>query len=144
MQEIKWDNSLSINIPLIDSQHQQLIVMINELSSAIDHRVSQKLMDQLFMKLVSYTHTHFTAEEKLMSIAGYDSLATHKSLHDRFTQKILGLYSDYKNGKKAVDKAVLDMLVGWLLTHIKTVDSRLKDQIKIEKSALVPQTQTGE
>jgi hemerythrin len=135
MPDIIWDESLAINIPLIDSQHKQLIEMINELSKAIEQKKSYELLDSLFARLITYTQTHFAAEEELMKLAKYESLEIHKSMHSHFTQKVLAQFREYKLGKKAVDKAVLDMLVNWLLTHIKTADSKLRGKIELQLKA---------
>jgi hemerythrin len=135
MSDIIWDESLAINIPLIDSQHKQLIEMINELSQAIDQKKSHEILDSLFARLITYTQTHFAAEEELMKIINYNRLDIHKSMHAHFTQKVLSRYREYKVGKKAVDKAVLDMLINWLLTHIKTADNKLRGQIELQQKA---------
>jgi hemerythrin len=135
MPDIIWDESLAINIPLIDSQHKQLIEMINELSKAIEQKKSHELLDSLFARLITYTQTHFAAEEELMKIAAYDGIDIHKSMHSHFTQKVLAHCREYKVGKKAVDKAVLDMLVNWLLTHIKTADCKLRGKIELRQKA---------
>jgi hemerythrin len=133
MSDIVWDESLAINIPLIDSQHKQLIEMINELSQAIEQKKSHELLDSLFARLITYTQTHFAAEEEFMKIIDYKQIAVHKSMHTHFTQKVLAQYREYKVGNKTVDKAVLDMLLNWLLTHIKTVDSKLRGIIELQK-----------
>jgi hemerythrin len=135
MSDIVWDESLAINIPLIDSQHKQLIQMINELSQAIEQKKSHEILDLLFARLITYTQTHFAAEEELMRLARYNNLDTHKSMHSHFTQKVLAHYREYKVGKKAVDKAVLDMLINWLLTHIKTADIKLRGIIELQQKA---------
>jgi hemerythrin len=137
MSIVEWDGSLAINIPVIDSQHQQLLEMINELSRAIENRQSAQILDSLFTNLITYTQTHFAAEEEFMKIIDYKQIAVHKSMHAHFTQKVLAHYREYKVGNKAVDKAVLDMLLNWLLTHIKTVDSKLRGQMELQQKAEV-------
>jgi len=66
MGKIKWDDSLSVKINLIDTQHKMLIQRLSDLSEAIETSQGEKKIIQTLAFLIEYTEFHFSTEEKNM------------------------------------------------------------------------------
>ena len=64
MALIQWNNDLSVNVKEIDTQHQNLIRMINELFDAMKVGKGTEVLGKIFLQLTNYTKTHFQTEEK--------------------------------------------------------------------------------
>ena len=63
-EKIEWKESYNLNVPTIDSQHQQLVVIANELYDLAngDKTVYQKGIATALKKLVDYTDYHLKFE----------------------------------------------------------------------------------
>ena len=96
---ISWDPKFSIGIPLIDEQHKHLVELCNKLYTEIMESRSkygnnnnakwQIALAGTLKECVNYVATHFSSEEKLMKLVGYEQFAEHKNRHDEFTKKVM-------------------------------------------------------
>ena len=86
MTLLRWRDSLSLNVPIIDSDHKKLFELLNRvrfLDLAGDE--PQAIADAL-SELLLYTQTHFRREEKLMELGNYPGLERHRQYH-RFSPR---------------------------------------------------------
>lgn len=124
MSLIAWDQSISVNIPSIDTQHQKWIGMINDLYDAMRSGKGKEVVGKILEEMVQYTQTHFAAEERLMRQYGYPEYEQHKLAHDRFVEKVKDLQARNAAGQIALSAEVFTSLKDWLVNHIQTVDRR--------------------
>ncbi len=124
-----WNNSYSVGISMIDSQHQQLFDLINQLHTSMVEKKSSEVMSKTLNSLIDYTVKHFAAEEKLLNSHNYADLDKHKVVHQSFTQKIRGLQDEFKSGKP-VTIELMSFLQNWLVEHIKGTDMRYATVLK--------------
>ena len=61
---IQWDGSLSVNIAEIDSQHQRLVKMINELNDAMRVGKSRDVLGKIVTGLIAYVRVHFSTRSE--------------------------------------------------------------------------------
>ena len=64
MEKLKWDDSLSVNVEIIDDQHKRLIGMINDLQNALQEGRATQALNTILDGLADYTVYHFQAEEE--------------------------------------------------------------------------------
>ncbi len=124
MAIIEWNDSLSVNVALVDKQHQKLIGMINELNDAMRQGKGKETLGKTLNELVSYTGTHFKLEEKYFDQFGYPEADSHKKRHSEFVAKVSEFKSGFEKGKLGLSIEVMDFLSDWLRTHIKGVDKK--------------------
>ena len=74
MALLTWSSKYSVNVGSLDSQHNVLFGILNDLHEAMMKGQAQKMTGELLGKLVKYTREHFTAEEALMASTGYPEL----------------------------------------------------------------------
>ena len=121
---ISWDKKYTIGIGLIDSQHMELISMINQLHHAClsgGERVNETFRDAM-KKMVDYVRFHFSAELLLLQRINYPDYLNHKKQHDSLVRDILDAAKDYGEGKKFVPHHFARTLRDWVLGHIAVYD----------------------
>lgn len=131
MTLLVWNENLAINIPSMDSQHQQWIGLINALHEAVQK--GENNVYPIFVGMIGYTYTHFKDEEELLYKHDYPDYANHKKLHDEFIDKLEKLYNDLPKNKE-VDwlstMKVIRLLSDWLSHHIKFADRQYASFLK--------------
>lgn len=120
-----WDAAkYSVGIKEIDGQHKILVDMLNELYDAMQSGKSHDVLGGIILKLVNYTKTHFSTEEKYFDRFGYPDTFSHKKEHEKFTQKVLAFKNDFDSGKTALTVGITSFLKDWLSSHIQGIDKK--------------------
>lgn len=134
MQTISWSKEYEIEIPVIDKQHQRIVEYINDLIVA-DENADAELVATTMEALVDYTYSHFAFEEALMEEAGYEFFGMHQQTHNRFSAQLNNLYQRYKQ-QENVASELGEMLLYWLLNHIRHDDTSYAPVVKKEFSLI--------
>jgi len=122
MALLTWDSKYSVGVQNMDTQHNVLFDMLNDLHTAMMKGQTQNVVGGLLNKLVSYTRGHFAAEEAMMAAANYPGLAQHKIKHRNLTQQVEEFAARYQKGETTVNIQLLNFLRDWLTTHIQKED----------------------
>jgi hemerythrin len=127
MTEIKWDDSLSVNVELIDEQHKMLIQRIRDLSDAVNSSRGATEIGKTLGFMIDYTEFHFSTEEKHMTKLGYPELDVHRGQHDEFKSTLKEMVMEFEeDGATAqLGEWVNQYLINWLVDHIKSIDTKL-------------------
>ena len=120
---IEWSSELSVGIEEIDTQHQVLVDLLNQIHEAIQHRHGTEATQGVIEKLGEYTRIHFAVEESLMRILHYPDYERHKSEHDNLIEQLIDLRGRLAAGK-AVSFELAHFLKVWLTRHIMESDKR--------------------
>jgi hemerythrin len=124
MALIKWDDSLSVKVTVIDQQHQKLVSMVNELSDAMGQAKGKVVLGKTVDGLINYTKTHFKLEEDYFDRFGYPGSDKHKKEHVAFIQKVSEFKEGFEQGRIALTIEILYFLSDWLQNHIKGTDKK--------------------
>jgi hemerythrin len=116
---VTWKEYYSVGDPSLDSQHKQIIGIINELYDAMQAPSDQKLVKRLLDRLVGYTMNHFKCEEVVMRQHEYPALAEHKALHDKLRQRTVDLR---EHADLVTQRDLLHFLKKWWMEHIQEID----------------------
>ena len=122
---ISWSDKLSVSVGSIDSQHQELVKMLNDLNNAMGSGAADAVMGDILDGLIAYTATHFKHEEGLMQKHQYPKFAEHKKMHDDFVAKVVDTQQKFNAGQARVTIEVMMFLKNWLTTHIQRTDKEL-------------------
>ena len=124
MEEIVWNESLSVGVDLINEQHKMLIERINNLSNAVVKYLGHTKIIETLLFMTEYTDFHFSTEEKYMRELDYPAMVNHLNQHEEFKAMLRTLEEDFKEdgATKVVSKSINTFLGNWLLNHIKVVD----------------------
>lgn len=126
-----WQDSLSIGISSIDTQHQYLINLLNRIHDAVNTGCSAKIVEVL-IDMQTYSEVHFADEESIMRKANYPQLEEHSLLHQKFVAKTESFLDDLETHPLAVSSEIAHYLGKWAVNHIQQVDNRLGDFLKKE------------
>jgi methyl-accepting chemotaxis protein len=119
---LAWDDSLSVNIQLVDRQHRKLVEMINELFAALRAGRGNEILTPTLDALVTYTSQHFAEEERMMKAHGYPGLAEHQAAHRQLVERVSDFQQKLRQGQTSFSSDLFNFLKSWLLHHIKEVD----------------------
>ena len=121
---IKWNDSYKVNVRLFDEQHQTLVGLINKLHRSMKTRQAGSSMGQILAELVSYTKTHFKAEEDAMRKHGYPGLAEQQRQHQDLIEQVAATQKKMASGNVMLSMEVMDFLKNWLIKHIQGSDKQ--------------------
>jgi hemerythrin len=127
MSLINWEESLSVKVSEIDSQHKKLIELINKLHDAMKERKASQVLSEVIDELVDYALSHFQTEEKYFEKFGYLKATAHKKEHKDFVNKVAAFKNDFSKGKAMLSMEIMEFLKAWLINHIKKIDMAYSD-----------------
>ncbi len=116
---IEWDQSYSVGVKLIDSQHKRLFALINDFHEAKTN------LDQVLQDLLSYIDFHFRTEEKFFHEFGYEKIEEHSKMHKFYEDKIREIYKrclQEKVDEGKISLEIEDFIRDWIIHHIKVSD----------------------
>ena len=140
---IKWSNSFSCGIEIIDEQNKELINMVNDMFT---HETGSEEEEEnyfagILKKTVDYIETHFTSEEKIMKAAGFAGFAKHKKIHNKFTTDVFETIDDFNSRRRVSLYNYTRFLKDWIFSHIAVMDKQNFEYIKrlsVSKSGIIP------
>jgi len=132
-----WNASLSVGIPAIDAQHQELFERADSLVAAMRAGKGNEEVKRLVVYLEQYVASHFAAEERLMQARRYPALAQHKLLHQQFAKEFGACKEQIAKGVGSSGLLKLNALInGWLVKHIGQEDARYAAFLGEERATL--------
>jgi len=121
MQYIPWENAYALDLPEIDAQHKELLVVMNTLWECVVRSAPQEELNAVLDQLKDYTRSHFVAEETLMRIQEYPKVEDHLAQHQEFIDQLTSARDKIAaNPAKALE--LLSFLKDWLVMHIDRSD----------------------
>jgi diguanylate cyclase (GGDEF)-like protein/hemerythrin-like metal-binding protein len=142
MESFKWGKQFFTNIPEIDNQHQSLVTLINEYGNALsENNINGQVLESIFKRLISYTKTHFTTEEKLMDEMNLDQrhIETHFKCHHDFVQDITEFSRTTNMTSQEDCLALFNYLAHWIAYHVLGSDLVMARQISSIEDGKKPQ-----
>ncbi len=128
---LSWSSQLETGLPDVDSQHQRLIDIINELGRMHAEGATVEELLIVFAELRNYTVYHFQHEADLMESLPVNEAnkAAHLRAHQAFVDRIEKAGELITTYPDAVVDNLLAFLVKWLVHHITGVDARMAREI---------------
>ena len=130
MPLMQWDETMSVGVAELDSQHQTLVDLINEAYEAL-RKHDEHLLAGLLDQMREYAVMHFHFEEKRMEKAGYPDLEEHRTLHDAFNDKV-DSFQQQLYAKTNLSQ-IFVFLSRWLTNHIMTEDKKYSTYLPHEE-----------
>ena len=131
-EHVKWNDSYSFGIKMIDDQHMELLDFVNDLMNYVakddveDYAYFKGVMDSM----VEYIKNHFTTEEKIMQATKFPGFYEHKVDHGKFTLTVIQSAKDFEAGRRLVLTNFTNFLKNWVLTHIAVMDVQYVNYFK--------------
>ncbi|NTV69017.1 MAG: PAS domain-containing protein [Azonexaceae bacterium] len=132
-----WNDSFVTGQPVVDSEHQGLVSLINWIIEHQSTSTPPEEIDKVLVQLVEYAVTHFQHEEELMASTGCDPrfAEIHRNVHADFGQQVVKM-RDMQNGDL---EFLLRFLSSWLAHHILGMDQSMARQIRKIQAGITPE-----
>jgi hemerythrin len=132
VEYVKWSDSYSMGIKLIDDQHKGLLELVNDL---LNHSTGDEKQEREYFKAVigqalDYVKVHFTTEEKYMRATRFPGYYEHKKIHDAFVLTVLDHVKDFEAGKRMVLINFSNFLKDWILGHVAITDVKYSEYFR--------------
>lgn len=122
---LEWDEKYSVKVKELDTQHQILFDVINEMSEVVERGRDYLLIAGILDSMDLYTKAHFLLEEKYMQDHNYPDFDEHKKQHQHFIDSIERFKKDLQDVDfMDIPKDVARFLKTWLTSHILMVDMK--------------------
>lgn len=120
---VQWNDKFNLGIKLIDAQHQKFVQTLQSLYTALRHE-DPLAIDQVMVDLNDYVSLHFKTEEDLFKQYAYPDRRMHVAAHNFLRQEIAACKANNAYDKLAMGQKLLDLLEGWLINHLITLDKK--------------------
>jgi hemerythrin len=124
MPLISWSSNFSVNVKDMDTQHQALIDITNQLHEALMEGKGSIVVNATVDKMIDYAKRHFKDEEAILTLHRYPGFAQQKANHDAFISKSIEFKKEVSLGNRATSVAVCNFLKEWWTSHILVEDKQ--------------------
>ena len=132
MNKFVFDDSLRLDIAMLDEQHSRFISYINDSRDVLERWDSSDEFLHILNKLLDHAVEHFTCEEMLMVEHDYPGYQDHKQQHTETATELFDFDLRLLANDAKEMEAFLAFLTDWLDNHIKVVDVELADFLKLK------------
>jgi len=123
MAYVEWNDSMSVQVAVIDEQHQGLLRLVNELHDAMTRGQGATILGEIIDGLIDYTHKHFSTEEGYFEASDYPDSLAHKREHRDFVAKVTEFRTGFEEGRFMLTLDIMNFLGDWLVDHILGSDA---------------------
>lgn len=120
----KFTPAYSVNIKLIDEQHEVIFNYINQIHKGIKQRKTISELARTIKELAQFTVKHFAQEEEYMTKYNYPDYQEHKGIHTNLLKKVNEVVTKIDANEEVDLVSVLIFLKDWLQVHILKVDRK--------------------
>ncbi|HUO29254.1 MAG TPA: bacteriohemerythrin [Bryobacteraceae bacterium] len=131
----EWKPEYSVDLPVIDAQHQRLFALAGELHAALINGKGYSVLEQCLASLVDYTKVHFASEERLMARYSYPQTREHIHEHEQLAAQVISWQVKFRTGETTLGLDMLMFLKSWLEHHIAGSDQRYSAHIRSQTAA---------
>jgi hemerythrin len=139
---MKWKEEYSVGIQEIDDQHKKLLDMFMVVEQSIESAESWNDVHLGLVGLKSSASIHFTVEQALMRLFGYEDLARHIVTHQYFFDKLAEM--ERRSLGISTKKETVEFLVDWFKDHMSTTDRKYANYILSGAQVVRSKTSSGE
>ncbi|MDP3440994.1 MAG: hemerythrin domain-containing protein, partial [Azonexus sp.] len=139
MDTFVWNDRYLTGESLVDTEHQELVRIINLVGALEAGENSQPAeVQRILESLVCYAVDHFSHEEGLMIDAGCDP--RHVSMHQRVHREFAGQVTAMRQISTGAEDTefLLRFLSNWLAYHILGIDQVMTRQVQNIRRGMTP------
>jgi hemerythrin len=131
-EHVKWSNTYSMGIKLIDDQHKGLLELVNELfnHSTGNEKAEREYFKEVIGQAVDYVKVHFATEEKYMLATKFPGYEEHKKTHNDFVLAVVKSVKDFEAGKRMALANFSRFLKDWVLGHVAIMDVKYSEYFR--------------
>jgi hemerythrin-like metal-binding protein len=125
------DPKLTIGIASVDTQHRDIIAILNRLSSAPESSPNSESITESLSELGTILGLHFLHEERYLRDCGMpgEELLAHLKRHDEILEQFVELNLEALDGNTLPITEIVSIVKAWAVDHVVDYDLRLRDFI---------------
>ena len=129
MSLIDWKEEFSVGVESVDTEHREMIELINELDGAMQHDADCATVLGTLGEIYARISAHFALEEKIMRDTAYAGFAAHKTDHERLLDHLLDTIDGVEEAGRYDREALSELLDRWFSDHFRTHDAEFYRRI---------------
>lgn len=131
-QLFRWQDDLLTGVTVIDSQHKQYFVLVNDVLKHADLAESRETLMKAIGFVRSYVVLHFDTEQEVMQYHDYPEYEDHLELHQHFSEQLEDLARTFAADgfKPELAMQIYALMIDWFVNHIRTVDKKMARFLK--------------
>ena len=127
---VNWSKEHQTGHPVIDHDHQDIVVILNRLEALTDGE-PQEEVGQLICDITDCVLVHFGHEEALMQRVHYPLLDEHMLSHCRFFATLTRFTYGFETGQTGLAREIQNFLAHWLVEHESAEDQQFVAYLKL-------------
>lgn len=124
MSFISWKDNEATKVSEVDSQHQDIILLINQLHELLPSDEKETKSKKLY-ELLTVLDNHFSTEEKLMKENKFENTFSHVQEHEKMRKKLIKYKNDFNSDKVDLNLEFLLSVKNWFHNHNKINDIKM-------------------
>ena len=129
MTLLTWKPEYSVGIESVDSEHREMIELINAVYDAIEDKKNPQSIEHFLGEVHATISAHFALEERVMRNANYGEFEAHKEDHEELLDEIRDLMDRFFDAPEQGLQLLQENLSGWFAGHFPTFDARLHGKL---------------
>ncbi len=130
MALIEWKEEYSAGIAEVDSEHRELIELINTLAEKLKGGDTKDVVKAFLGEIHTGISAHFALEERVMRERCYDHYEDHKADHERLLRDLRDMMDELEDERRFDRRALALRLGDWFSIHFRTQDQRLHKHLR--------------
>jgi len=126
-QKGAWDAELDLGVGAVDAEHHLQARLVSVLREAVEAKRDRAVIEEILRRVEDTSRAHFSSEELLMRLHGYDHYGVHVEAHRQLIDGLKDLRVHFESDPGADLLGSIRWLEEWLAAHIKGMDRRLVD-----------------
>lgn len=124
MKLITWKDEYKLGIVDIDTQHQKMFQIINNLFARMTQSEAQNEIPAILKELTDYAEYHFATEEKYFTKFQYPAKDEHMLMHTAYKNEVAKFISKQVGNIYTLPYEIIDFLENWWINHIQNADKK--------------------
>jgi hemerythrin len=125
MEWIHWDNVLATGHVILDTDHERLVTLFNQLTTSVKERKGKDACAELLDKIIHHAQVHFAFEEQLMADHRYPKVDQHTAEHARLVKQAVRYMVKFEAATPGSHIPLIHFPEDWLTFHILSADKEL-------------------
>lgn len=125
MTWIQWDNVLATGHAILDTDHEHLVALFNQLATSVKERKGKNACVELLDRIIQHAKVHFAFEEQLMAQHRYPKADQHAAEHARLIRQAIRYLAKFEADAPESHIPVIHFPEDWLTFHILAADKEL-------------------
>lgn len=125
MEWIHWDNVLATGHVILDTDHEHLVDLFNQLAVCVKERKGKTACTELMYKIIERAQVHFAFEEQLMADQQYPKADQHTTEHARLIKQAFRYMTKFEADTPGTHIPLIHFPEDWLTFHILSADKEL-------------------